>query len=230
MLTTPEVATQVHFEEGRGTLAGITAGKALVECSTLDAGTMQSFEAAVKKLNGEFLEAPVSGSKGPAEQGTLIFLCAGSKKTFDALVDNDLKAMGKASFFLGDSAGKGSHMKLVVNMIMGGMMGCLAEGASLAQAADLKLDDLGQILDLGAMSNPMFRGKLPNMAAGKFDPNFPLKHQQKDMKLAVELGDELHQPLAVCSSANELFKRARAMGHGDEDFCSVIHATTIKKE
>lgn len=62
--------------------------------------------------------------------------------------------------------------------------GAFAEGLALGRAADLPLEQLLQVLDLGAMSNPMFRGKGPLMVAQKaFDTNFPLKHAQKDMKL-----------------------------------------------
>ena len=62
------------------------------------------------------------------------------------------------------------------------MSGAFAEGLALGKAADLPLEQLLQVLDLGAMSNPMFRGKGPLMAKASFDPNFPLKHAQKDMK------------------------------------------------
>ena len=79
-------------------------------------------------------------------------------------------------------------------------MSGFAEGLALGRAANLPLDSLLQVhfyfiflccncinlahkvLDLGAMSNPMFRGKGPGMIAGNFPTNFPLKHQQKDMK------------------------------------------------
>ena len=81
------------------------------------------------------MEAPVSGSKLQAEGGVLIFLCGGDKAVFDECSEA-LDAMGKAKHFLGD-VGKGSEMKLVVNMIMGTMMSSLAEGMSLAKASDL---------------------------------------------------------------------------------------------
>jgi glyoxylate/succinic semialdehyde reductase len=67
-------------------------------------------------------------------------------------------------------------------MLMGTMMGAFAESLTLARGADLPLDTLLQVLDLGAMANPMFKGKGPAMAAGNFAPNFPLKHAQKDMR------------------------------------------------
>lgn len=123
---------------------------------------------------GKFLEAPVSGSKGPAAAGALIFLAGGDPELYSAVVDDELGLMGKvcqavklpvvtqafiqpvtvcvsrfpphqshsflpgifickASFHFG-SVGAGTKMKLVVNMTMGSMLTCLAEGAALAEA------------------------------------------------------------------------------------------------
>jgi 3-hydroxyisobutyrate dehydrogenase-like beta-hydroxyacid dehydrogenase len=70
----------------------------------------------VRGAGAAFLEAPVSGSKGPAEQGQLIFLCAGDRILFDAAA-GPLDVMGKKSFYLGE-VGAGANMKLVVNMVM----------------------------------------------------------------------------------------------------------------
>lgn len=221
MLTDPEVARAVHLDERNGTLYGLGAGRALVECSTLDAETMREFASAARGRGGRFLEAPVSGSKVPAEQGALIFMCAGDRDVYDAVADNDLDAMGKAARYYGAEVGRGTHMKLAVNMIMGGMMACAAEGASLVRSVGLPPGELSDILDMGAMSNPMFSLKLPKVARGEFEPNFPLKHQQKDMRLALQLADEHAQPLPVSASANELYKSARQGGLGDLDFSAV---------
>jgi hypothetical protein len=66
--------------------------------------------------------------------------------------------------------------------------GALSEGMALAERAELNLETLLTVLGQGALASPMIALKGPNMAAGKFDPAFPLKHQQKDMRLALELG------------------------------------------
>eukprot|EP00008_Paramoeba_atlantica_P007881 CAMPEP_0201489890 /NCGR_PEP_ID=MMETSP0151_2-20130828/24066_1 /ASSEMBLY_ACC=CAM_ASM_000257 /TAXON_ID=200890 /ORGANISM="Paramoeba atlantica, Strain 621/1 / CCAP 1560/9" /LENGTH=298 /DNA_ID=CAMNT_0047875621 /DNA_START=272 /DNA_END=1168 /DNA_ORIENTATION=- len=226
-LTTPEVALEVHMHEESGSILGLGEGKALVECSTLDAATNIKINSAVLERGARFLEAPVSGSKGPAADGTLIFLCGGNEELFDQVKENDLKAMGKASFFLGD-VGKGSEMKLVVNMIMGGMMSCLVEGTSVAHAAGLDLGSLSEVLNLGALGSPMVKGKLPKIIEGNYDPNFPLKHQQKDLRLALELGDSHSLRLPVTTAANDLHKLAIEKGHGDKDFSAVFEAA--KKE
>jgi glyoxylate/succinic semialdehyde reductase len=171
------------------------------------------------------LEAPVSGSKKPAEDGALIFLCAGDEALYGRC-QAPLETMGKAHFFLGE-VGQGAKMKLVVNMIMGSMMGAFAEGLTLSEKCDLDPDTLLQVISLGAIASPMFALKGPSMNAGKFAPAFPLKHQQKDMRLAIALADELAQEMPVAAAANELYKRARRDGCDDEDFSAVLKA--VKK-
>ena len=94
---------------------------------------------------GLFMEAPVSGSKVPAETGQLVFLCGGPESAYSTPeVAAALDAMGKAKFLFGP-VGQGSRVKLVVNMIMGTMMGAFSEGMALGSAAELPLDSLLQV-------------------------------------------------------------------------------------
>lgn len=225
MMSTLE-ASEACFAGEDGVLEGVSGGKIIVDCATLTPEHMLMMDAKVTEKGGKFLEAPVSGSKAPAEQGTLIFLAGGDKAVYDQILP-DLDAMGKANFHHG-GVGKGSQMKIVVNMVMGGMMNCLAEGMALADSCDLSQQDLLSILDLGAMSNPMFKLKGPAMIKGTYPAAFPLKHQQKDMRFAVELGDKVGQTLPVCSAANESFKRARDE-FGENDFAAVYEVTKKMK-
>lgn len=204
-----------------GMLEAVGAGKAIVDCATLTPERMIVMSEAVTAKGGQFLEAPVSGSKVPAEKGALIFLCAGSKEVYDA-IGADLDAMGKAKFFF-DEIGRGTRMKLVVNMTMGTMLSTLSEGIALAQGADLPGDALLEVLDLGVMTNPMFRLKGPNMLKREYPTHFPLKHAQKDVRFALAMGDQLGVSLPVSSASNEQFKRARVK-YGDADFSAVHQA------
>lgn len=119
MLADPEAALAV-VEGKDGIASAITTGKSYVDVSTVDEACSQKVSAMVTQAGGRFLEAPVSGSKKPAIDGTLIFLCAGDESLY-----TECKAafdiMGKAAFFLG-AVGAGARMKLVVNMVMGSMM------------------------------------------------------------------------------------------------------------
>ena len=117
-------------------------------------------------------------------------------------------------------------MKLVVNMIMGSMMGAFAEGLTLAEKSELDPKTLLEVVSLGAIASPMFALKGPSMVAGTFAPAFPLKHQQKDMRLALALADELAQDMPVAAGRMSCTS-ARRDGADDEDFSAVLKA--VKK-
>jgi glyoxylate/succinic semialdehyde reductase len=229
MLSVPAAATSVHLDPENGTVLGLGPQKMLVECSTLDVSTMERINEAAHRRGALFLEAPVSGSKVPAQTGTLIFLCSGDRAAYERIASNGLNVMGKAAFFLGEQCGAGTRMKIVVNMIMGSMIVALAEGASLAESCGLSTETLNEILKLGAMNNALFSMKLPNMVSGQYEAHFPLKHQQKDLRFAVSLGDEMEQWLPLAAIANEVFKAAQSSGYGDCDFSAVVEALRIKR-
>mmetsp|Transcript_143 Transcript_143/g.297 ORF Transcript_143/g.297 Transcript_143/m.297 type:complete len:292 (-) Transcript_143:49-924(-) len=205
-----------------GVLDGLSPGKAYVDISTVDETCSKTIANLVASKGGAYLEAPVSGSKKPAIDGQLIFLCAGDEGLYNKVLPA-LDVMGKRSFFFGD-VGKGARMKLIVNMIMGSMMAAFSEGMSLAQKCELKQEDLLEVLSLGALSNPMFSLKGKGIMDHNYPPAFPLKHQQKDMRLALALGDEVQQPMAVAAAANEAFKAAKSQGLGDSDMSAVHEA------
>lgn len=112
MLSDPAAALSVATGPN-GIVSGLSAGKGYVDVSTVDAETSTLIAQAVRASGASFLEAPVSGSKAPAEQGKLIFLTAGDEALFTA-VSAPLAAMGKAQYYLGE-VGAGAKMKLVVN-------------------------------------------------------------------------------------------------------------------
>ena len=100
MLPTPEVCHEAYHQDA-GVLAGVCEGKQIVDCATLRVEDMEALSEAVRRRGGQFLEAPVSGSKGPAETGQLIFLTAGDRQVFEQAAA-EWDAMGKASIFCGE--------------------------------------------------------------------------------------------------------------------------------
>lgn len=222
MLSTEEASLAV-FDPAGGVFDAITDGKVIVDCATLSAERMIYENERITSKGGRFIEAPVSGSKVPAETGQLIFLCGGDEDIYSE-VSPALDCMGKARFLFGP-VGQGTRVKLLVNMIMGSMMGSFAEGMKLGETLDLPLDKILQVLDLGAMSNPMFRMKGPNFINDKFDPHFPLKHQQKDMRLALELAQKNNLELPISSKANDAYVKILEQS-GDEDFSAVYKSVS----
>lgn len=204
-----------------GVLAGIGGGRGYVDMSTVDDSTSRSIMEAVTERGGRFLEAPVSGTKKPAEEGTLIILAAGEQSLYEESAAAFDK-MGKKHLYLGE-VGQASRMKLVINMIMGGMMVALCEGMALGLKGGLDGNQILEVLDAGALANPMFKGKGTMLLQQEgFPTSFPLKHMQKDLRLAIGLGEALGQPLHCTATVNEIFKRARADGHAEDDFSAVF--------
>eukprot|EP00891_Asterochloris_glomerata_P009194 jgi/Astpho2/9194/Aster-07153 len=202
MVADPEAALQLATGPD-GIAAGMGAGKGYVDASTIDAGTAQKINEAITASGAQYLEAPVSGSKQPAEQGQLIFLCGGSRELFDKSIPL-LEVMGKAQFFLG-KVGNGANMKLVVNKLMGSMMVAFSEALALAEVSGLQQKDVG-----------------PSMVEQKFPTAFPLKHQQKDMRLALELGKQHGLTMPVAEAANDMYIKAKEGGQADADFSAVF--------
>ncbi|GMH48307.1 hypothetical protein TrLO_g4511 [Triparma laevis f. longispina] len=225
MLSTPEAAAAV-FNASTGTLSGVSEGKAIVDCATLAESDHQSMAKAVKVKGGVYLEAPVSGSKGPAENGSLIFLCGGSKSLFDSIENDGLNVMGKASHYLGSSVGVGTQAKLVVNSVMGTMLSAFSEGLALSQSLGLDGEKMVEVFMQGACAAPMFKLKGNKIVKEVADhgTNFPLKHAHKDMLLAKELAAKTGVEYKTNNMAESIFKRAREsdLQLADLDFSAVF--------
>lgn len=222
ILSTPSASAEVFFDPENGVLAGVSDKSFIVDCATLAESDMIKMNEAVVAKGGRFLEAPVSGSKGPAATGTLIFLCAGSKSLFDEIENNGLNAMGKASHFFNNEVGYGTRAKLVINSLMGTMMAAYGEGLCLAENVGLDPLKMVEVIGQGAIQSPMYGLKGPKMIAKDHAPNFPLKHAHKDMKLASDMAKAAGVEYSVMDKAEELLKRARDDGLGDEDFSAVF--------
>ncbi|KAK9153322.1 hypothetical protein Sjap_000802 [Stephania japonica] len=221
MLSDPPAAISVVFGND-GVLEQMCDGKGYIDMSTVDADTSSKISKAITEVGGRFLEAPVSGSKKPAEDGQLIILAAGEKALYEEML-TAFSVLGKKDFFLGE-VGNGAKMKLIVNMIMGSTMNAFSEGLALAGRTGLSPETLIDVLGLGAVGNPMIMMKGPTMLKSNYSPAFPLKHQQKDMRLALALGEENALAMPVAAAANEAFIRAKSLGLGDQDFSAVYEA------
>jgi len=221
MVSDPTAAREICFGPD-GVLAGIGDSRGYVDMSTVDDGTARNIMQAVSARNGRFLEAPVSGTKKPAEDGTLIILTAGDQSLYEQAAAA-FEKMGKMHLYLGE-VGQAARMKLVVNMIMGGMMAAFCEGMALGTKGGLDGSQILEVIAAGAIASPMFKGKGAMLLQGEFPTSFPLKHMQKDLRLAVSLGEALAQPLHCAAAVNEIFKQACAAGHADADFSAVFEA------
>lgn len=225
MVSDPAASRELSFGTD-GVLTVVGPGHDYVEMSTIDDATATEISQAITSRGGRFLEAPVSGTKKPAEDGQLIIMAAGARDLFDD-ARPAFNAMGKMAVYLGD-VGEGARMKLVINAIMAGTMVALAEGVALAEKSGLDVATLLELLDAGVVSSPLLRAKGPQLMSREYPASFPLKHMQKDLRLALALADSVDQPLPATATINQAFLKARTDGHGDEDFSAVLEAITAK--
>ncbi|MDD2898825.1 MAG: NAD(P)-dependent oxidoreductase [Desulfuromonadaceae bacterium] len=219
MMANP-IAVEAVRDGKEGIIAGLSPGKGFIDMSTVDDGTSLETARMADEAGAMFLEAPVAGSRKPAEDATLTIMAAGSRTLYDRSLPI-LETLGKKILFLGET-GNASRMKLANNIVMCGTLTALCEGMRLASSAGLDMAQLLEVLDSGAVSNPMFRLKGPLIASNReFPAAFPLKHMQKDLRLALRLAEDVGQPLFTTATINELFKKALAGGLGDLDFAAV---------
>merc|ERR1712062_443772 len=119
------------------------------------------------------------------------------------------------------SAAADTKMNLVLQTMMGVTLAGLAEGMALADRAGLQQKDVLEVLELTGLACPTILGKGKAIIDGGFPTHQPLQHMQKDLKLSLNMGDQLEQPLPLTASANEVFKHAKRLGYGEHDVSAV---------
>jgi 3-hydroxyisobutyrate dehydrogenase len=202
-------------------LPSMRGGAVWLQMSTIGVeATTQALELVRRRADVAFVDAPVSGSVGPARAGALIILASGPKATIDA-VQPLLDALGKKTVWLGD-AGTGSRMKLVLNSWLAAVAEGVAEIAALAKTLGVPLDRVAECLQGGALDAPMVRSKLTKIAAGAFDPEFSLANAAKDVRLALQAEARGGVPLPMLDALEHEWERALALGYGDQDV-SVVY-------
>ncbi|KAM7149160.1 cytokine-like nuclear factor N-PAC isoform 6-T6 [Molossus nigricans] len=171
---------------------------------------------------GRFLEAPVSGNQQLSNDGMLVILAAGDRGLYEDC-SSCFQAMGKTSFFLGE-VGNAAKMMLIVNMVQGSFMATIAEGLTLAQVTGQSQQTFLDILNQGQLASIFLDQKCQNILQGNFKPDFYLKYIQKDLRLAIALGDAVNHPTPMAAAANEVYKRAKALDQSDNDMSAVYRA------
>jgi len=221
MVSDPQASLEICFAED-GLLNALRPGSSYIEMSTIDPESSKKLESALEAKGIRYLEAPVSGTKKPAADGTLLILAAGNQELYHE-VQAALQVLGKRLWYLGE-VGQGAKMKILVNLVMGAMMEALAEAFSLSKKCGLEPEDLLAVLAEGALANPLFKSKGELLLTEDFSPSFPLKHLAKDLRLALELGESLGQKLPVSDASHRVFLKAQELGFGDADIAAVIRS------
>ena len=159
MVTGPEALSDLLWgPDGAG--GAFNHSKIFINMSSVSPGyTREAGPAELEPTGVTFIDAPVSGTKKPAEDGALVFLAAGPQDKVKALEPVFL-AMGKKVIYCG-VAGQGSMMKMFINLLLGVMMEGFAEVLNFGKLGGLDLEAMLETVFSGAMNSPMFQVKAP---------------------------------------------------------------------
>ena len=160
-----------------------------------------------------FVDAPVSGSKGPAEAGQLLILASGPVAA-EPVVAPAFAAIGRKTVWLG-AAGQGSRMKLVVNTYLSFLIEGVAEALELGRRLGIDPAGLDAAIEGGPLDAPLADAKLHKIARGDFAPEFPLQWALKDVDLAITAADGT--PLPMLEAVSRQWHAAVKAGYGRDD-------------
>ena len=201
------------LEEAREGLTG--RGTVLLQQSTVGVDGAAELGRLADELGLIYVDAPVLGTKKPAEDGALVVLASGPQDA-QAVVQPVLEAIGSRTVWLGE-AGQGSRLKLVANSWVLTVVEGIAECLSLARSLGV---DPAQFLDVvkgGAMDAPYVQLKGASMLAGDFTPSFGLDGAAKDASLILEAARAAGADVTLVEVVEQHFARAVDAGHGDKD-------------
>ena len=213
MLPTAQVVEQVIFTDGVAEAFADGAVWAQMGTIGVEATLRAKDRLAARRPGVMFVDAPVSGSKGPAQQGQLLILASGPDAAVDA-VKPVFDVLGRKTVWLGE-AGKGSQMKLVVNAYMSILIEGVAETMELADRLDIGHQQLAEVIEGGPLDAPIADAKFHKMDQRDFAAEFPLEWALKDVDLAIGAVPGDVPPLLAALSSQ--WHAAVAAGYGRQD-------------
>ncbi len=217
---TPDVE-EVLFGE-RGVAAGLSAGKTVVDCSSIDPIATKAFARKIEALGCAYVDAPVSGGEVGAKAASLTIMCGGEEAAF-ARVRPLLEKMGKNVTLVG-GVGDGQVCKVANQIIVALNIAAVGEALVFASKAGADPAKVRQALMGGFASSRILEVHGERMIKRTFAPGFRISLHQKDLNLALQGARALGVALPQTASAAQLMNACAALGHGQEDHSALVRA------
>src|SRR5215469_318266 len=220
MLPTADVVTTVMVDGH--VVEAFNQGAAWAQMGTIGVTATDNLAEHVSKVRPDvmFVDAPVSGTKGPAEAGQLRILASGPA-TAEQVVRPVFARLGSTPMWLGP-AGQGSRMKLIINAYMATLIEGVAEALALAERLGVDPAKLDTTIAGGPLDAPIADAKLLKMEHGDFSPEFPLEWALKDVDLALAAASP--EALPALAGLSGAWRAAVQAGHGREDVAAAVLA------
>ncbi len=218
MLTGPEAITDILHSENN-LLNGLKKGDTLISMGTIPPRFTRELNELLSSRSITFIDAPVSGSKKPAEDGTLIILAGGPQdiiKEYESL----FLSMGQRIIYCG-TAGQGSDMKMTVNLLLAAMMEGFCEALNFGEKAGLSLDTILDTILPGPLGCGLFNLKADMLKSNNYTAQFPLKHMTKDLRYVLQTADSIGAAIPVGHCLYQVFRHGEGMALGEMDIAAV---------
>jgi 3-hydroxyisobutyrate dehydrogenase-like beta-hydroxyacid dehydrogenase len=221
MVTNSAALTEI-FDGPHGMLAGVTAGKFLIDMSTVSPAISRKLAERVREKGGDMVDAPVSGSVITLQQGKLSVMVGGRPETFEKL-KTVLGDIGPKVTHVGDN-GLALVTKIACNLSLAVQMLAFSEGVLIAEKCGIKRDVIVDVLTHSVIASPMVQYRGPFVLKMVEEAWFDVSMMQKDMMLALDLGRQMDVPMPTTAATNEMLTAARGMGLGKYDFAIIFEA------
>lgn len=219
MLSTPEVVEKLALGPD-GFVRHMRLNAIWVDCSTVNPSFSRKIGKLVEASGIRFLDAPVAGTKAPAENAQLTFLAGGDAGSL-AQVQPLLEHMGQKIIHAGPT-GQGSALKMLVNSMLAQSMALFAETVHLGEALGFSRDYLLDTLPNFPVIAPFTKAKAEKIRKGDYEEEFPLEWMHKDLHLATLSAFENNVSLFMANLTKELYARAKEQGLGREDMSAIF--------
>jgi 3-hydroxyisobutyrate dehydrogenase len=206
-----------------GVLSALSDGGVWLQMSTVGIEGTERLEGLARESGVALVDAPVLGTKAPAEGGQLIVLASGPEEVRERS-EAVFEPMASKVVWLGE-AGAGSRLKLVINNWIVGLLGVLAETISLAEATGVDPERFLETIEGGPLGLPYAQMKGNMMIEERFPTSFSLKLARKDAALVLDAARANGLEMSVAEAVAVRFDDAISSGHGDEDMAAVYEAT-----
>lgn len=212
-------AVETVMGGSQGVVEGLSPGMVVMDMSTVDPSTALKMERWVTTRGAVFMDAPVSGSRKPATDGTLLIMVGGPAEAVER-VRPVLECMGRVVVVGG--VGQGMAMKLVLNGLGAHMMAGLCSMLVLGRKLGLGTAEMLEVIGGGAFSSPMFKAKGDKIARRDFTADFSLALLRKDQRLVQQAARGLGYPMPTQDTVLDVVDEAVQSGLGSQDMCALI--------
>ena len=208
-------------ESSSGCAAAMKPGSVFVMCSTVDPSWSIALEKRLAALGILYIDAPISGGAAKAASGDMTMMTAGTPAAY-AKAEPLLNAMAAKVYRLGDSAGAGSKVKIINQLLAGVHIAAAAEAMALGLREGVDPAALYEVITHSAGNSWMFENRMAHVLAADYTPLSAVDIFVKDLGLVLDMARASKFPLPLSSTAHQMFMQASSAGYAREDDSAVI--------